>query len=128
MTDPTPYRLLFCDDDPAMLKLMTSHFSQLGHEVHQATTGAEAIERYGEVRPEVTVLDIDMPEMSGLEALPILRQQGAAVIMLTAQSEITLALKALKLGAENYLVKPTDMEHLEGMIERAIDRVRGSTS
>lgn len=124
MTDTTPWRLLLCDDDPDMLRLMAGHFSHLGHEVHQATNGRECLTTWDAVRPDVTVLDIDMPEMTGMQALPELRRRGASVIMLTGRSQIELALSALKEGAENYLVKPTEMTHLEVMVRRAVDRIR----
>lgn len=121
-----PYRLLFCDDDESMLRLMVAHFEHLGHEVHQASSGEECLDRHAEVKPEVTVLDIDMPGMSGMEVLPKLRRQNASVIMLTAQSEIKLAIQALKQGAENYLIKPTDMSHLAEMIDRAVEKLRSA--
>lgn len=103
---------------------MSSHFSYLGHEVHQATNGRECLTTWDAVRPEVTVLDVDMPEMTGMQALPELRRRGASVIMLTGRSQIELALTALKEGAENYLIKPTEITHLEVMVRRAVDRLR----
>ena len=121
---PAPYRLLFCDDDPDMIKLMVGHFSALGHECHSASNGSACLELHKVVKPEVTVLDVNMPGMTGMEVLETLRRRGAAVIMLTGEQELALALQALKQGAENYLVKPTDMGHLETMVDRAVEKVR----
>lgn len=103
---------------------MVGHFTQLGHEVHFASNGGEGLALFEEVKPEVTILDVNMPGMTGMQVLETLRQRGATVIMLTGESEIALALQALKWGAENYLIKPTDLSHLQAMVDRAVDKVR----
>jgi len=63
-----------------------------------------------------------MPGMSGMEVLEVLRGRGAMVVMLTGQGEIEIAVQAMKLGAENFLTKPVDMDHLTATIEKAAEK------
>jgi len=114
--------ILLVDDDENILKALGRYFERLGHVVHQAESGKEAIALHERKRPDVTVLDVFMPEMSGLEVLEILRGRGAVVVMLTGQGEIEIAVQAMKLGAENFLTKPVDMDHLTATIEKAAEK------
>ena len=117
-------RLLFIDDDQAVVKALGNYFRQLGHDVHTAPDGKEGIAVYDRVRPEVTVLDLHMPGMSGMEVLDVLRQRGAMVIMLTGYGEVGHAVEAMKLGAENFLTKPVDMAHLVAAVDKAAEKGR----
>lgn len=116
------YRILFVDDDPSVLRALGGYFERLGHEIHRAASGKEGIAVYERVRPDVTVLDLSMPEMSGMKVLEVLRRQSATVIMLTAYGEIESAVEAMRLGAENFLIKPVDMPHLVAAVERAAEK------
>ena len=116
------YTILFIDDDPSVLRVLGNYFEKLGHVVHRAGSGKEGIALHERVRPDVTVLDVFMPEMSGLEVLEVLRSRGATVIMLTGQGEVEIAVKAMQLGAENFLTKPVDMQHLTAAIEKAAEK------
>ena len=116
------YSILFIDDDPSILRALGNYFERLGHTVHKAESGKEGIALYQQVRPDVVVLDFFMPEMSGLEVLEVLIGKRAMVIMLTGQGEVELAVKAMQLGAENFLMKPVDMDHLTAAIEKAAEK------
>jgi DNA-binding NtrC family response regulator len=116
------YRVLFIDDDPGVLRSLGDYFKALGHEVYRAESGKDGIKIWEQAGPDVTVLDLYMPEMDGLEVLRILRQQRAAVIMLTAYGEIDTAVEAMKLGAENFLTKPIEMDHLVQAVEKAAEK------
>lgn len=118
----TPYRLLFVDDDPAVLKGLGDYFLHLGHEVYRAASGREGIALWNRHRPDATVLDLYMPEMDGLAVLEELRSRGAAVIMLTAYGDVPAAVKAMQLGAEGFLQKPIDMAHLTEAIRKAAEK------
>ncbi len=111
--------VLFIDDDPDVLRTLGDYFERLGHQVHRASSGKEGIETWKRVLPEVTVLDLYMPEMNGLEVLEQLRQHKAMVIMLTAYGDVESAVEAMRLGAENFLTKPIDMSHLVQAVEKA---------
>lgn len=111
--------VLFIDDDPDVLRTLGDYFERLGHDVHRASSGKEGIEVWKRVQPEVTVLDLYMPEMNGLEVLEQLRQRKAMVIMLTAYGDVESAVEAMRLGAENFLTKPIDMSHLVQAVDKA---------
>jgi DNA-binding NtrC family response regulator len=116
------YKILFVDDDPDILRALGNYFEKLGHDVYRAASGAEAVALHRKVRPDVTILDLVMPGMSGMEVLTILRERRASVIMLTGQGQIETAVEAMRLGAENFLVKPVDLDHLGAVIEKAAEK------
>ncbi|HEX9728286.1 MAG TPA: response regulator [Gemmatimonadales bacterium] len=118
----TQYRLLYVDDDDATLRSIGRYFTTLGYDVHLATSGQEGLGVYEQVAPHVTILDLMMPGMSGMQALEVLRRKQAVVIMLTGHGEIDLAVQAMRLGAENFLQKPVDMPHLAAVVERAVEK------
>jgi DNA-binding NtrC family response regulator len=114
--------ILLIDDDESILRALGKYFERLGHVVHLAGSGKEGIALHERARPDVTIVDVFMPEMSGLEVLEVLRKRKAVVVMLTGQGEIDVAVKAMKLGAENFLTKPVDMDHLVATIEKASEK------
>lgn len=116
------YRILFVDDDPGVLSALGNYFEKLGHEVYRAGTGPEGIRLWREVEPDVTVLDLYMPDMSGMEVLEVLRKQRAMVIMLTGYGDVETAVEAMRLGAENFLTKPIEMSHLVQAVEKAAEK------
>lgn len=118
----TQHRVLFVDDEQAILTSLGNYFRELGYEVHTALNGQDGIGVYNRVEPHVTVLDLRMPGMSGLEVIEVLRKQHAIVIMLTGYGEIETAVQAMRLGAENFLQKPIDMPHLVAAVEKAAEK------
>lgn len=118
------HRVLFIDDDAALLKALGDYFARSGCEVHRARSGPEGVETFDRVQPDVTVLDLLMPEMSGMEVLDALRQRDATVIMLTAHGEIESAVDAMRRGAENFLVKPVDVTYLVQAVDKAAETHR----
>ena len=116
------YRVLFVDDEPAILKSLGDYFEKLGHEVYRADTGKGGIAMFERVKPDVTVLDLKLPDVSGLEVLENLRRHHATVLMLTGYGEIETAVEAMRLGAENFLTKPVDMGHLAATVEKAAEK------
>lgn len=116
------YRILFVDDDASVLKSLGDYFEKLGHRVLRAASGREGLKLYDQEHPDVVVLDLFMPEMSGMEVLEILARREAMVIMLTGYGELENAIKAMQLGAENFLTKPVDMGHLVAAVEKAAEK------
>jgi DNA-binding NtrC family response regulator len=116
------YRILFVDDDPQVLKSLGGYFEKLGHEVFRAASGKEGLKLYDAHHPDVVVLDLFMPEMSGMEVLEILARRQAMVIMLTGYGELENAIEAMRLGAENFLTKPVDMAHLVAAVTKAAEK------
>lgn len=116
------YRILFVDDDASVLKSLSEYFERLGHQVFRASSGKEGLKLYDQQRPDVVVLDLFMPEMSGMEVLEVLSRRQAMVIMLTGYGELENAIQAMQLGAENFLTKPVDMQHLVAAVEKAAEK------
>ncbi len=114
--------VLFIDDELSVLKTLGRYFTRAGFEVHTAGSGREGIEKYRRVRPDVTILDLNMPGMSGMEVLEILRRERAVVIMLTGHAELENAVGAMRRGAENFIAKPVELSHLEVAVEKAAEK------
>jgi two-component system NarL family response regulator len=108
-------RVLIADDHPLTRDALAGLLSQHGFEVvGQAGSGQEAIEQAGELRPDLILLDLSMPEMSGLEALPRIREAapGAEVVVLTASEDEDSLLGAVRGGAAGYLLKSEPPERI----------------
>ena len=116
--------VLLIDDDVDVLRAIGNYFERLGYEVIRELSGEAGIATYDRLRPEVVILDLRLPGMDGLEVLEHLRQRDASVILLTAHSDVTTAVRAMQLGAENFLTKPVDMAHLAAATERVADKAR----
>ncbi len=116
--------LLLVDDDPAVLRAIGNYFESIGTEVYRASSAAAGLEAYERARPDVVILDLGLPDANGLEVLEHLRAQGVAVIMLTGHGDIETAVRAMQLGAENFLTKPIDMPHLAAATTRVAEKVR----
>lgn len=116
-------RLLIIDDDEAVLRALSGYFEQLGYTVIKAPSGRAGIAAFGSHDPDVTILDLRLPDIDGLQVLEVLRQKRAMVVLLTGFGDIPTAVQAMRLGAENFLTKPVEMEHLVATIERAVEKV-----
>ncbi len=116
--------LLLVDDDAAVLRAIGDYFERIGYEVWRDGTGEQAMDTFQRVRPDVVLLDLHLPDSNGLHVLERLRRDGAAVILLTGQGDIETAVKAMQLGAENFLTKPVDMTHLAAAIARVAEKTR----
>src|SRR5512132_3532918 len=116
--------VLLIDDDVDVLRSIGNYFERLSYEVARELSGEAGLATFDRLRPEVVILDLHLPGMDGLEVLERLREKGAAVILLTGQSDIPTAVRAMQLGAENFLTKPVDMAHLAAAAARAGDKAR----
>lgn len=114
--------MLLVDDDPGLLGALGTFFERHGYVVSKATTGQQGIQAFRQQEPDVTVLDLGLPDMNGMQVLEVLRQKRAAVVLLTGQGDIPTAVRAMQLGAENFLTKPPDMPYLAAAVERALDK------
>jgi len=116
--------LLLVDDDASVLRAIGDYFERLGYEVVREATGDAGVETFTRVRPDVVILDLNLPDASGLVVLERLRRENGAVILLTGQGDIETAVRAMQLGAENFLTKPVDMVHLAAATARVVEKVR----
>jgi len=113
--------ILIVDDDPLILKTLSTHFSKSGYEVLTADDGKEGLQRYSESMPDLVILDIRLPDLDGLEALRRIRDVDpkAIVIIITAYDDMKTTVEAIKSGAFEYLVKPLDFLELDLTINKA---------
>jgi two-component system phosphate regulon response regulator PhoB len=104
------HRILVVDDEPDITALVAYHLAKAGYRVSTASTGADAVRAAREERPDVVVLDLMLPSMSGYEVLQELRRmdetRDIGVILLTSRREEGDRIKGLSLGADDYLTKP----------------------
>jgi DNA-binding NtrC family response regulator len=116
--------VLLIDDDPDLLRSLGYYFEQSGYEVGRELTGEAGLEAYDRMRPDVVLLDLGLPGMDGMQVLERLRERNAAVILLTGESDVSTAVRAMQLGAENFLTKPVDMPHLMAITGKVADKVK----
>jgi len=116
--------LLLVDDDASVLRAVGDYFERIGYEVWRDAAGEQGIETFRRVRPDVVILDLHLPDASGLVVLERLRRENGSVILLTGQGDIETAVRAMQLGAENFLTKPVDMPHLAAATARVVEKVR----
>jgi DNA-binding NtrC family response regulator len=122
MTDPARRRLLIVDDEPLILEVLREHF-KAEYDVETALNGADALGAIIRARPDIVMLDITMPRMNGVEVLKDIKQidDSIAVIMVTANEQVSLAAEALRLGAFGYVPKPFDFRYLDHMVATIFD-------
>lgn len=116
-------RVLVVDDAAFMRKLLTDALASGGHEVvGEAGNGIEAVVRWQELRPELTTLDITMPEKDGLQALAEIMaiDPSAKVIMCSALGQEGKVLEAVKLGAKDFVVKPFQPPRVLEAVDKAL--------
>jgi DNA-binding NtrC family response regulator len=118
-----PRSLLIIDDDPGVLGVLTKFFGRKGWDVSSAATGEDGVRVYEAQRPDVVLLDLDLPGLSGRDILDVLVSRGAAVVMLTGHAEVEIAVDAMQSGAETFLTKPVNFPHLEAALDRAVEKV-----
>lgn len=115
-------RILIVDDDEGILVALGTFFQRLGYDVIKAATGQQGLQAFRSQNPDVTILDLRLPDVDGLKVLEVLRQARASVVLLTGFGDIATAVQAMKLGAENFLTKPVDLPHLVAVVEHAIEK------
>ena len=117
--------ILIIDDEVTITSAFSTFFERMGsHVVARAHSGQEGIEVATRMRPDVVLLDLRLPDMTGFDVLGRVRDLGAVVIMITAYGDVALAVQAMQNGAENFLTKPVDLSHLAVVVERALEKVR----
>jgi two-component system KDP operon response regulator KdpE len=120
-------RILVVDDDPQIRRVMRTTLIGAGYEVDDARTGEEALDKVREFRPDLVLLDINMPGMGGLAACRAIRT-GAdiGVIMLTVRNSEADKVRALDAGADDFVTKPFSTPELMARIRAALRRIPSS--
>jgi two-component system, OmpR family, KDP operon response regulator KdpE len=115
--------ILVVDDEPQIRRVMRSTLSSQGYVITEAKTGEEALELMRKERPDLILLDVNMPGMGGLETCrEIRRASDAPIIMLTVRNAERDKVAALDAGADDYVVKPFGIEELLARIRAALRR------
>jgi DNA-binding NtrC family response regulator len=119
-------RVLLVDDDDLLRKLVTSQLARSGFDTSAAASGQEALDFLLATDCDVVLLDIQMPGLSGLDALRTIRQMEDApeVVMLTADTSLATGIEAMRLGAYDYLTKPASLDEMEAVIRKAYEKRR----
>jgi two-component system OmpR family response regulator len=124
---PVEARILVVDDEPAITELVGMALRYEGFAVAAAATGREALARAEEFRPDLVVLDIMLPDLTGLEVCRRLRQTGALpVVFLTARDATEDKVSGLTVGGDDYVTKPFSVDELVARIRAVLRRTRGS--
>ncbi len=116
--------VMIVDDEKPMLEWLSILLEEQGYRISCHGSGEEAIKAARNFRPDILVVDVKMPGMSGFEVLTELQDQfpGLIGIMMTAFSSVDSAVKAMRRGATDYLVKPFEVDQLLVAIEKALDQ------
>ena len=113
--------LLLVDDDTSLREDMVTYFQRAGYRVIDCGTAADALSLADRQHVDVIILDMILPDMSGLDVLEKLRSRGcdSEIVMLTGEGTIETAVEAMKKGAREYLTKPIRLKELERLVERS---------
>lgn len=119
-------KVLVVEDDEAMAVALQDGFSYEGHDVIRASDGEEALRLAREQNPDVMILDVMLPKMTGLEVCKTLRSERSAlpIIMLTARGQEIDKVLGLKLGADDYVTKPFSFMELMARVEALLRRAQ----
>ena len=102
-------KILLVDDAAFMRKMLKETLSKNGYtDISEAVDGADAVQKYGEISPDLVIMDITMPNMDGLEALKAIRGKdgNANVVMCSAMGQESMVMDAVRSGAKDFIVKP----------------------
>jgi two-component system NtrC family response regulator len=119
-------RILIVDDEPNARGALRTILGEEGYAISEAADGEEALAMIREVAPALVLADVRMPRMDGLTLLERARKEGtdAVFVMMTAFGSIESAVRAVKAGAENYLIKPLDVETVLVFVAKALETRR----
>ena len=118
-------KILVVDDDAAHGRMLKTLMADWGYEIHLADDGTIAVEMVKDQPFDIVLMDMKMVKMSGMEALQLIKTYNPSlpVVIMTAYSSVQTAVKALKIGAYDYLTKPLDFDKLKLTIERILESI-----
>ena len=120
------FKILVVDDEPILRDSLEVALKTSGYDVVTARTGEEGLERFKEENPDLVLLDHWLPGINGDEVLRRIKEDDAdiPIIVMTAQGSIEMAVNSMKMGAFDFLIKPFDLEQVEDLIKKGLERVR----
>ena len=111
-------------DDAAFMRMMIKDIlSKKGYQiVGEAENGIKAVEKYAELKPDLVIMDITMPEMDGIEAVKRIRalDSGATIVMCSAMGQQAMVIEAIQAGAKDFIVKPFQPERVLEAVNKVL--------
>ncbi len=118
-------KVLIVDDEDHILELARLYLAREGYQIEAVRDGADALRRFGQVKPDLVVLDLMLPNVDGLTICKEIRRQSQIpIIMLTARDDITEKVVGLEVGADDYLTKPFHPQELVARAKALVRRAR----
>lgn len=119
-----PWKVLVVDDEAAIRRIVGFRLQQSGYSILTAPNGVEALETFNQTLPDLVIIDLMLPEMSGFELLEQIRKKSyVPIIILSAANDETSIVKGLELGADDFLKKPFSPQELEVRIKGLLKRI-----
>ena len=120
------YKILVIDDEPILRESLDVALKTSGYDVLTARTGEEGLERFKKESPDLVLLDHWLPGINGDEVLRKIKEGDTEIpiIIMTAQGSIEMAVNLMKMGAFDFLVKPFELDQIEDLIKKGLERVR----
>ena len=115
--------ILICDDAAFMRMMIKDILTKNGYNVAgEAENGLKAIEKYNEVKPDLVLMDITMPEMDGIQALKNIKASdaGAMVIMCSAMGQQAMVIESIQAGAKDFIVKPFQADRVLEAVKKVV--------
>ena len=115
--------ILVCDDAAFMRMMIKDILSKNGYNVvGEAENGAKAVEKYAELKPDLVLMDITMPEMDGIAALKAIKASdaGATVIMCSAMGQQAMVIESIQAGAKDFIVKPFQADRVIEAVKKVV--------
>lgn len=119
-------KILIVDDDNLLRRILSDRLSFKGYEISTAIDGEDGLQKAKLIKPDLIITDVMMPKMDGFELCKKIREdeiiKSIPVIILTSRDQTADKIKGLKIGGDDYLIKPFDPEELEARIESLLRR------
>ena len=115
--------ILICDDAAFMRMMIKDILTKNGYNIAgEAENGLKAVEKYAELKPDLVLMDITMPEMDGIEAVKEIKKinPSAAVIMCSAMGQQSMVIEAIQSGAKDFIVKPFQADRIVEAVRKVI--------
>ena len=115
--------ILICDDAAFMRMMIKDILTKNGYNIAgEAENGAKAVEKYAELKPDLVLMDITMPEMDGIEALKKIKapDPGASVIMCSAMGQQAMVIESIQSGAKDFIVKPFQADRVIEAVQKVV--------
>ena len=115
--------ILICDDAAFMRMMIKDILSKNGYNVAgEAENGAKAVEKYNELKPDLVLMDITMPEMDGIQALKKIKESdpSALVIMCSAMGQQDMVIESIQAGAKDFIVKPFQADRVIEAVKKVV--------